>query len=142
MSAIHEYRHTVVAAEIDDLGHAGNFHYVRWMQDAAISHSAANGWPSARYAELGAGWVVRSHEITYLKPAFAGDRLLIKTWVENLRSATSLRVYEIRNAAGDLLATARTDWAFVNYARQKPVRIPAEVAESFLVVHGPGRASQ
>jgi acyl-CoA thioesterase FadM len=51
-------------------------------------------------------------------------------------------VYEIRNAAGDLLATARTDWAFVNYARQKPVRIPAEVAESFLVVHGPGRASQ
>lgn len=136
MIALFEYRHTVVPEDIDELGHAGNYHYVKWMQHAAVAHSTANGWPPERYDELGAGWVVRSHEITYLKPAFEGDSVLIKTWVANMKPATSLRMYEIRNVHGDLLAKASTDWAFVNYSRQRPVRIPAQVADSFTIVAG------
>jgi acyl-CoA thioester hydrolase len=116
MVARFDYRHTVSREDIDDLGHAGNFHYIRWMQHAAVAHSTANGWPPQRYDELGAGWVVRSHQITYLKPA------------------TSLRRYDICRQDGTLLARAATDWAFVNYSRQKAVRIPAEVAECFEVV--------
>jgi acyl-CoA thioester hydrolase len=134
MAAFYEYQHTVTGEDIDELGHAGNYHYVRWMQHAAEAHSTANGWSAGRYGELGAGWVVRSHQITYLKPAFMGDRLVIRTWVSNLKPATSLRKYEMRNAAGDLLARAETDWAFVNYGSQRPVRIPADVASCFTVV--------
>ena len=129
MSARFEYLHTVTEEDIDEMGHAGNFHYVRWMQHAAVAHSSANGWSLQEYNALGAGWVVRSHKITYLKPAFMGDRLLIKTWVANMKPASSLRRYEILNAEGDTLARAETNWAFVNYARQKPTRIPAEVAD-------------
>jgi acyl-CoA thioester hydrolase len=129
-----EYPHTVSRDEIDDLGHAGNYHYVRWMQHAAVAHSTANGWPPARYRDLGAGWMVRSHQITYLKPAFEGDGLVISTWVANMKTATSLRRYEIRLRDGIVLARAETDWAFVNYTRQKPVRIPPEVSASFEVV--------
>jgi len=132
--ARYDYLHTVVADEIDELRHAGNYHYVRWMQHAAVAHSAANGWSSERYFELGSGWVVRSHQITYLKPAFEGDVLSIHTWVANMRRATSLRRYEISNGAGDRLATAETDWAFINYTRQLPTRIPEEVAACFVVI--------
>jgi acyl-CoA thioester hydrolase len=131
------YAHVVSREEIDELGHAGNFHYVRWMQHAAVAHSTANGWPPERYRELGAGWVVRSHRITYLKPAFEGDALLIETWVENMKPATSLRRYEIRRNDGALLARAETDWAFVNYATQKPVRVPAQVAGAFVSLSPP-----
>lgn len=134
MVARYEYLHTVSADDIDDLGHAGNFHYIRWMQHAAIAHSTANGWPPEKYDELGAGWVVRSHQITYLKPAFEGDKLVIRTWVEDMKPATSLRRYEIHHRDGRLLARAATDWAFVNYAKQKAVRIPAVVADSFEIV--------
>jgi len=134
MSAQFEYSHTVTQAEIDELGHAGNFHYVRWMQHAAVAHSTANGWPAKRYQKLGAGWVVRSHHISYLKPAFEGDCLAIKTWVANMKPASSLRRYEILNAEDEILARAETDWAFVNYERQKPTRIPAEVADCFEIV--------
>jgi acyl-CoA thioester hydrolase len=123
--------------DIDDLGHAGNYHYVRWLQHAAVAHSTANGWPPERYDELGAGWVVRSHHIDYLKPAFEGDDLIIRTWVENMKPATSLRRYQIQLQDGTLLARAETDWAFVNYARQRAVRIPAMVAECFTVVQTP-----
>lgn len=129
-----EYRLTVRAQDIDDLDHAGNFHYVRWMQQAAIAHSTAIGWSPEKYLQLGAGWVVRSHKITYLKPAFEGDSIIITTWISNMRAVTSLRHYQIRNDAGNLLAEAETDWAFINYKRQKPTRIPAQVADSFTVV--------
>ena len=131
-----KYPHTVTEQDIDELGHAGNFHYIKWMQHAAIAHSSANGWPPQKYNDLGAGWVVRSHNITYLKPAFEGDSVVIKTWVANMKSATSLRHYEILNDAGEILAKAETDWAFVNYEKQKPTRIPNEVATSFTIAGG------
>jgi acyl-CoA thioester hydrolase len=129
-----DYTHRVVAAEIDELNHAGNYHYVRWMQHAAVAHSSVNGWSAERYREFGCGWVVRSHQITYLKPAFEGDLLTIRTWVANMRSATSLRRFEINNEAGEQLAVAETDWAFIHYARQRPTRIPEAVASCFVVI--------
>ena len=129
------YPHTVTPDEIDELNHAGNYHYLKWMQYAAIAHSTSNGWSPQRYIELGAGWMVRSHSIVYLKPALEGDTILIKTWVSNMKPATSLRHYEVRNDAGIILASAETDWAFVNYEKQKPARIPLEVASCFVIVN-------
>jgi acyl-CoA thioester hydrolase len=126
-----EFRLTVTEQDIDELNHAGNFHYVKWMQQAAIAHSTALGWSARKYIELGAGWVVRSHKIVYLKPAFEGDAVVIKTWVSNMKAVTSLRQYEFYNDKGEMLAESETVWAFVNYEKQKPVRIPAVIADNF-----------
>lgn len=134
-----EFRLRVSAEEIDDLDHAGNAHYVRWMQEAAIAHSAVLGWPPEKYIELGSGWVVRSHKIVYLKPAYENDEIRIRTWVSNMRAVTSLRHYEIFNENGDLLAKAETDWAFVNYATEKPIRIPAVISDNFVIGEGKKR---
>src|SRR5262245_11355460 len=95
MPAIYEHSHTVEPEEIDALGHAGNIHYLRWTQAAALAHSAAQGWPEEAYQQLGLGWVVRSHEIEYLRPALAGDELIVRTWVARFKRVTSLRRYQI-----------------------------------------------
>jgi len=132
--AFFNYPHTVTIEDIDELDHAGNFHFIKWMQHAAVAHSNSNGWPEQRYHDLGAGWVVRSHRITYLKPAFKGDELIIRTWVASARAASSVRKYDIARSDGEMLARAETEWAFVNYQRQRPVRIPPEVASCFQIV--------
>lgn len=135
MPAIFEYEHTVTDAEIDALNHAGNVAYVEWMQAAALAHSTALGWPAERYMAIGQGWVVRAHVIEYLQPAFAGDRVVVRTWVAAIRKATSSRRYEIlRKSDGRRLAIAETRWAFIDYATGQPARIPPEVAASFPVV--------
>jgi len=126
-----ELRLIVTEQEIDELNHAGNYHYVKWMQEAAIAHSTEMGWSPEKYIELGAGWVVRSHNIVYLKPAFVGDAIVVKTWVSNMKAVTSLRNYELCNEAGVVLAKAETEWAFVNYEKQRPIRIPAEIIDNF-----------
>lgn len=135
MPAIFEYQHTVAEVEIDALAHASNVAYVEWMQAAALAHSTALGWPADRYFRLGLGWVVRAHAIEYLQPAFVGDQVVVRTWVATMRKATSLRRYEIcRKSDGQVLATAETRWAFIDYATRQPARVPREVAEAFPVL--------
>ncbi len=135
MPAVFEYQHTVEPGEIDPVGHANNVAYVDWMQSAALAHSAAQGWPGQRYRAVGHGWVVRSHTIEYLEPAFGGDRIVVRTWVATMRKATSLRRYRIvRLSDGAELAAAETRWAFIDFATGQPKRIPPEIAGAFVVV--------
>ena len=134
MTEFFDYPHTVHADEIDEQGHANNVVYVAWMQAAVIAHSATLGWTAERYRQLGCGWVARSHTIEYLRPAMAGDEIVVQTRVADMKKVTSTRVYRvIRRADRQLLAKAETHWAFVNYATGKPTRIPAEIAGAFPV---------
>lgn len=132
MSAHFEHRHCVRPDEIDVQGHANNVVYVAWMQDAAIAHTTALGWPSQRYVQLGSGWVARSHTIEYLQQAFVGDEIVVETWIAWMKRASSLRRYRIRRAAdGVPLAQAETLWAFIDFATGQPTRIPAEIRDAF-----------
>ena len=134
MSQFYEHFHTVTDDEIDEQGHANNVVYVAWMQDAAIAHSAALGWTAERYQRLGGGWVARSHTIEYLRPAFAGDKIVVQTQVADMKKVTSTRTYRvIRPADGELLAKAETHWVFISYATGKPARIPAEIVNAYPV---------
>jgi len=135
MPAVFEFCLTVPEEAIDGQGHVNNLEYVRWMQEAAIAHSSAQGWTSERYRQLGAGWVVRSHKIEYLQAAFAGDPIVVYTWVADFRKVRSLRKYKIVRASdGTTLAKAETDWTFFAYENRVPRRVPAEVAAAFIVV--------
>jgi acyl-CoA thioester hydrolase len=135
MPAIFQYPHTVGDDEIDAQGHVGNVEYLKWMQAAAVEHSAAQGWPAERYRQSGAGWVVRSHTIEYRQPVFAGQQVIVLTWVSDFRKTRSLRKYKIVRPADDaVVATGATDWAYIGLERRVPRRIPPELAESFPLV--------
>ena len=138
MPAVFEFSLRVSAADLDGMiRHVNNLVYLKWMQSAAVAHSAAQGWPAERYQELGAGWVVRSHHIEYLQAAFADDEIVVRTWVANLKKVTSLRRFQIirRSAENEtVLAVGATDWAFIHFATHQPKRIPPEVANAFDVV--------
>ncbi len=135
MPAVYQHAHRVLESEIDALKHANNLAYLAWMQAAALAHSAAQGWPAERYHQQGAGWVVRSHQIEYLRPAFAGDELIVSTWVAGFRKVTSLRRYKIvRTSDERILSTGATDWAYVNFTTGLPTRVPPEIIAAFQIV--------
>lgn len=135
MPKVFEYRRRAENAEIDELGHANNQAYLAWMMEAAAAHSAVQGWPPQRYLALGAAWVVRRHEIDYLRPAFAGDELVIRTWVSGARQVSSRRRYEVlRRGEAEALAKGLTVWAWIDLASGKPAKMPPEVLGAFEVV--------
>ncbi len=132
MPAIYSHHRVVQPDEIDRLGHANNLVYLRWMLDAAVAHSSAQGWDTAAYERLGAVFVVRAHTIQYLRPAFEKEEIIVRTWVASFRRASSLRRYEMIRATDEkFLATATTEWAFVDLATRLPTRIHPQVIAAF-----------
>ena len=81
---------------------------------------------------IGATWVVRSHNIEYLRPAFAGDRIEVRTWVVDIRRVRSLRRYRfIRVSDGKLLVKGETDWVFVDAKTGAPLAVPEQIIQIF-----------
>ncbi|MGH7629496.1 MAG: acyl-CoA thioesterase [Gemmatimonadales bacterium] len=129
---IHSKLFEVPADAIDQQGHVSNLAYVAWMQAIAIEHSAAAGWPMERYLSLGAGWVVRSHFIEYLRPAFAGDRLALHTWVPRFdQRFTPRRYLFVREPRRQMVAEAETRWVFVDLGSGRRRRLPPELLDAF-----------
>jgi len=123
------YRHdfTVPDSAVDQNGHVNNVVYIQWMQDVATLHFNALGGAAPMQA-AGATWVVRSHNIEYLSPLYAGEDVTVLTWVVNFRRVRSLRRYRfLRASDGVLLARGETDWVFVDAANGRPRKIPDEI---------------
>ena len=115
---------------IDENGHVNNVAYVQWMQDIALEHYSSIGGIQAQGP--GATWVIREHKIEYFLPAYAGEEIEIRTWVENIQRVRSLRKYEfVRRADGKTLVKGETDWVFVDVKSGRPLAIPQEVSDVF-----------
>ncbi len=141
MARVFVHRFAVCAESIDALGHVNNLEYLRWMQEGATMHSTEQGWPLARYVELGAGWFVRSHAIEYLRPAYAGETLALLTWVAGFNRSSSPRKYLFyRPGDGQAIARAETLWVFVDFRTGAPARIVKELRAAFEVVADEGEA--
>jgi acyl-CoA thioester hydrolase len=126
------YTKTIIIPEnsIDENGHVNNVAYVQWMQDIALEHYSSIGGIQAQGPD--ATWVIREHRIEYFLPAYAGEEIEIRTWVENIHRVRSLRKYEfVRRADGKTLVKGETDWVFVDVKSGRPLAIPQEVADVF-----------
>ena len=82
------YNVEVTRDALDFNKHVNNLEFIKWMQQAAIEHSTLLNWPPGRYVDSGYSWVVGSHYIRYLRPAFEGDKLAVITWVSQIKSRT------------------------------------------------------
>ena len=134
MNSIYQFEIQVTDKALDRNGHVNNVAYVQWLQDAAVRHARASGCMAATEA-AGATWVVRSHYIEYLAPAFAGDTLTVLTCVVNFQKVRSLRKYKIiRGADETVIARAETDWVFVNTKTGRLQTIPDEVKNTLPLV--------
>ena len=128
-------RFTVDSASIDLNGHVNNQEYVRWMQDIATAHSHQQGWTADRYRETKTTWVIRSHFIEYIRPAFVGDELLAATWVAEIATQSSRRKYRfVRARDGKTVVEAETLWVYCDATTGRPLDITDEVREAFPVV--------
>jgi acyl-CoA thioester hydrolase len=127
---IFELTFTAGPEHIDELGHVNNAVWVQWVQQVAVAH-----WDSVagrEHREL-YYWVVVRHEIDYLRAAHDGDRVTARTWVGDApQGARFDRIVEFTGADGKACVRARTQWAIIDKASGRPIRVPPEVVAPFL----------
>ena len=118
-------------ADVDAQGHVNNVAFVRYVQDVAVAHWRAVAPPEVQAAFA---WVVRRHEVEYLRPGLPGDELLMRTWVGAPAGATWERFTEVLRAGEDRpIVTARTVWVLLDAGTGRPRRVDRTLLDLFPV---------
>ncbi|SDM10801.1 acyl-CoA thioester hydrolase [Franzmannia pantelleriensis] len=123
----------VAASAIDAYGHVNNIEYLRWIEAISWQHSAELGLDLARYRDLDRGMAVHRHELDYLAPALADERLELATWIVACDGRLTLtrRFQLCRPADGRTLLRARTRFACIELSSGRPRRMPAEYVAGY-----------
>jgi len=115
---------------IDELGHVNNAVWVQWIQQVAVAHWDSISDPKHRDSYY---WVVVRHEIDYLRAAHEGDQVTARTWIGDApKGARSDRFVEFTGPDGKICVRSKTEWAIIDKALGRPIRVPAEVIAPFI----------
>ena len=130
MNPVFELQLTAQPEHIDELGHVNNAVWVQWIQHVATSHWRSVATPEHQDAYI---WVIVRHEIDYLCAAHEGDVVTARTWVgEAPKGARFDRHMEFLGPDGKLCVRAKTQWAIIDKATARPIRVPPEVVAPFM----------
>jgi acyl-CoA thioester hydrolase len=134
LSAPHVVAIDVQDADIDAYGHVNNAVYLRWLDQAAWSHSAALGLGLETCTRLRRGMAALRIEIDYLRAAMPGDRVEVATWiVESDRRLRVTRRFQLRHAIdGGTLGRATTEYVCLNLDSGRATRMPPEFSAAYL----------
>ena len=128
---VFEMTFTAAPEHIDELGHVNNAVWVQWIQQVAVAHWEAVADPAHKNAYY---WVVVRHEVDYLRPAHEGDVVTARTWVADApQGARFDRFIEFAGSDGKACVRSRTQWAIIDKALGRPIRVPAEVIAPFVL---------
>jgi acyl-CoA thioester hydrolase len=123
----------VQADDIDAYGHVNNAVYLRWIDLAAWSHSAALGIPIDTCTRLRRGMAVLRMEIDYVRAALAGDCVEVGTWIAaSDRKLRVTRQFQLRHATdGATLARAVAQYVCFNLDNGRATRMPPEFTAAY-----------
>ncbi|TDX27858.1 acyl-CoA thioester hydrolase [Modicisalibacter xianhensis] len=124
---------TVTELAIDAYGHANNAEYLRWVEQVSWAHSRFLGLGIEDYRRNDRAMAVHRHELDYLAPAHAGDRLAIATWIVACdgRMTLTRRFQLLRPDDGMTLLRARTRFACIALSSGRPRRLPAAYVDVY-----------
>ncbi len=123
----HQFAIAVDPADIDFMGHVNNASYLKWVQDAVISH-----WQKLAPADAVAEhlWVALRHEITYRKPAFLDDEVIATVILEKVQGARAFYETVIRRGE-EVLAEVKSSWCCLDAETLRPARLARSVIDRF-----------
>jgi acyl-CoA thioester hydrolase len=118
------------SSDIDELGHVNNAVWVEWIQTLATAHWNAVAPQDAIDRFI---WVVIRHEIDYRGNVGIGDTVIGRTWIsEPPQGARFWRNVSFTGTDEKVKVQAKTNWAIIDRAKGRPVRVPADLAARFL----------
>lgn len=121
----------VSAESVDRLGHANNVIYLQWMEEISWRHIESVGLTWSLQEDLGKAMAIVHTEIDYKAAAFAGDELILGTWLVEFdgRLRSRRRFQLVRPRDGLTLIEAESSHVCIDTATHRPSRIPEPMAD-------------
>jgi len=132
----HDFPVGIDPADIDFMGHVNNASYLKWVQEAVLSH-----WRSVAPVEAVAGhlWVALKHEITYRKPAFLDDQVIATVILEKVQGASAFYDTIIKRGE-DVLVEVKSRWCCIDAETRRPARLTRAIIDHFFAKDPPAGA--
>ncbi len=126
-ATVHQYPIEIATSDIDFMGHVNNANYLRWVQEAVLSHWQRFAPADAVAAHL---WVALKHEITYRRPAFLDDAVIATVVLEKVHGARAFYETIIRRGE-EVLAEVKSSWCCVDAETLRPARLKDAIVARF-----------
>ena len=123
----HDFLVSIEPRDIDFMGHVNNASYLKWVQEAVLSHWRRIAPPEAVGAYL---WVALKHEITYRKPAFLNDDVIATVFLEKVKGASAFYETVIKRSE-EVLTEVRSRWCCLDAETKRPARLSRAIVECF-----------
>ena len=81
--------------------------------------------------QIETAWVLTGYKVNILKRPKYGETVEVLTWAREIKGITSCREFEIKSKEGELLVIAVSNWAHVNIAEKKLVKVDEGVANAY-----------
>ena len=98
------------------------------FQEMAGIHASKCGQGTG---QIDTAWVLTGYNVNILKRPKYGDTVNVITWAREIKGITSCREFEIKSKEGEVLVVAVSNWAHVNIADKKLVKVSDEVADAY-----------
>lgn len=126
----HETHVRVRYAETDQMGYVYHARYLEYLEVGRTDMVRHLGVPYATVEERGILMPVIDLSIKYKQPAYYDNVLRIRTSVPSMPRASFPFEYEVFNEKDQLILTAELRLAFIDKARNRPVRVPDFIREA------------
>lgn len=118
----------VAVEDIDRLGHTNNQVYLRWLEELSWRHVESLGFGWEAYEQHGLAMAIRRTEIDYLGACYAGDELIMGTWITDCdgRLSSERKFQLLRVEDGRTMLRAKVTYVCIELKSGKPRRMPPE----------------
>lgn len=122
-------------SDLDMFRHVHSSRYLDYVLAARFDQmERCYGMGMPEFEKLGLGWFVRTSHIEYKRPLSLGDRMIVRTWVDEI-GATDVRVcFEIdRLPARKRSCEGWCEYTLVRLATGRAEPIPPEIVACYAV---------
>lgn len=116
-------------SDTDQMGYMHHSNYLRFFEIARLEWLSALGVSYKKMEKEGVWLPVVSSDTQYKYPTFFDDELVVHVKLEKPPTAALLFTYIVNNQNDLLVCTGTTKLAFLDAARQRPIRCPKELFE-------------
>lgn len=123
---IFEFAAYIRYSETDHTGKLTLPALINYFQDCSTFQSEALGVGMAWLKAQHRGWVLTHWQIVVDRYPKLAEPVTVGTFASTFKGLTATRFFYLRDASGTLIARARSVWAYMDFAKGRPVRPEAE----------------
>jgi acyl-ACP thioesterase len=128
-SLTNTYSYTVLPEDLDGRRHFRAVALERMLLNVAYNAANDRGFGALKLIDSGSvSWVLLKFAAEMTSMPAEEETVCIETWVESVNRMLTTRNFTIRNASGETIGCATTQWTIINLATRRPVNIMADTS--------------